>query len=253
MTRISFLYDRGNADGSIGGAELTMREFSAAAPENAEPVELSDAQTVVIGNCTSFGPDLIDELSGKRVIRYHNDLARHEHPDLREWLDRNATHAFCSQLHQDHYGLDGVWPNIPPALDLKRFGPSRQVKRNGKRSGAVAVASFQNPDKGAQLLAEWAAANGGLTVYGTGSYVPDSPAIDFRGALPYENVPNVLWAAETFVHLPTAVEPFGRAVVEAWAAGCELVVNELVGALGYLRSNHDALRSAARDFWRLAL
>lgn len=244
---VAFVFDQGNADGSVGGAELTLREFAAAG----ETCDLSDAETVVVGNCVTFGPELIDDLKSKRVIRYHNDLARHENDELRKWLNANATHIFTSPLHQELYGLDGAWPNIPPAVDLRRFRVSRQSKRNGKRSGAVCIASFQNHGKGAQLLAEYAKANGGLTVYGTGSCVPGSPDIDFQGPLPYEKVQNVLWEAETFVHLPTAIEPFGRAVVEAWAAGCRLVINGNVGARHWIENEPGKLESASEDFWKV--
>ena len=51
------------------------------------------------------------------------------------------------------------------------------------------------------------------------------------------------------MHLPTEPEPFGRAVVEAWAAGCQLVVNGLVGAVHYLQHDPGALETAAADFW----
>jgi hypothetical protein len=37
-------------------------------------------------------------------------------------------------------------------------------------------------------------------------------------------MPALLAQYETFVFLPTVIEPFGRLVAEAWAAGCELVV-----------------------------
>ena len=50
---------------------------------------------------------------------------------------------------------------------------------------------------------------------------------------------------ERFVFLPTTVEPFGRAVVEAWAAGCELIVNRNVGALHWLE-NPDGLEHRGR-------
>ena len=62
--------------------------------------------------------------------------------------------------------------------------------------------------------------------------------------------PEILGRYERFVFLPTTVEPFGRAVVEAWAAGCELIVNRNVGALHWLE-NPAGLRTAAADFWSL--
>jgi hypothetical protein len=42
-------------------------------------------------------------------------------------------------------------------------------------------------------------------------------------------------------------------VVEAWAAGCGLIVNSQVGALFYLDGEHERLMTAADDFWALAL
>lgn len=246
--RVCFLFDQGNADGSTGGAELTMREF-AAAPEGVEITDLEPAGTVVIGNCVSLPAETIGALEGKRVIRYHNDLARHEAPELREWLEQNATHLFTSPLHRDRYGLDGEI--VPPAIDLHRFRPPRQARRNTERKGAVAIASFQNPGKGAQLLGEWAIDNEPLTVYGTGSFFPSGPRVDFRGPLPYEQVPQILWAAERFVHLPFAIEPFGRCVVEAWAAGCEVVANGNVGALHFIEHEPERLESALDDFWQI--
>jgi len=58
---------------------------------------------------------------------------------------------------------------------------------------------------------------------------------------------------QTFVFLPTVIEPFGRTVAEAWAAGCEIVTNGLVGARYWLEENPDALDTAAEDFWGVVL
>lgn len=250
--RAAFVADQGNADGTIGGAELTMREFALAARDNVQLVDsLDKADAVIVGNCVSFSPQIVEQLAGKRVVRYHNDLARHEHPQLREWLEHHATHVFTSPLHQRLYDLDGDWPNVPPPIDLSAFRPSREHRRHGKRAGACAVAPWQNPGKGQHLLAEWANENGVVDVYGTGPYVPHGIGLRYCGPLKPEEVAATLWQYETFVHLPTAPEPFGRAVVEAWAAGCKLVVNEQVGALHYLLREPEKLESAAADFWQL--
>ena len=58
---------------------------------------------------------------------------------------------------------------------------------------------------------------------------------------------------ERFVFLPTVIEPFGRVVVEAWAAGCELVINDLVGARYWIEHDPDRIRTAGTDFWELVL
>jgi glycosyltransferase involved in cell wall biosynthesis len=58
---------------------------------------------------------------------------------------------------------------------------------------------------------------------------------------------------ETFVFLPTVIEPFGRLVVEAWAAGCRIVTNNLVGAKWWIENEPGKLDTAAQDFWRVVL
>lgn len=251
--KVAFLYDPGNADGTLGGAELTMREFMEAAPEGVEVAEVEEADAVVVGNCTSFSADIIDSLRGKRITRYHHDLARHEHPELCEWLEQNATHIFTSPLHQMKYGLNGVWPNIPPAIDLSRFQPNRQSRRHGKREGNVSIACWQNAGKGAQLLYEWSERNGLVDIYGTGNFAPFGETLSYKGPLDPGQVPEVLWGYERFIFLPSAVEPFGRSVVEAWSAGCKLTVNANVGARYWLEENPEGLESAARDFWSVVL
>jgi glycosyltransferase involved in cell wall biosynthesis len=53
--------------------------------------------------------------------------------------------------------------------------------------------------------------------------------------------------------LPTVIEPFGRLVAEAWAAGCRIVTNDLVGAKYWIQNDPDAIETAAEDFWKLVL
>jgi hypothetical protein len=58
---------------------------------------------------------------------------------------------------------------------------------------------------------------------------------------------------QTFVFLPTAFEPCGRAVIEAWASGLKLVLNRNVGARHWIEREPDALWTAAERFWREVL
>jgi hypothetical protein len=156
--KVAWLHDAGNADGTKGGAELTMDEFKAAAPKGVtfDP----DGETVVIGNCVTISPEIIPSLEGRRVIRYHHDLARHEPEELREWLDENAEHVFTSPLHRERYSIK--WRGheshvIPPALKLNRFRQNREQRRKSKRQGTVMVGSWQNPGKGGVLMSNWLA------------------------------------------------------------------------------------------------
>lgn len=247
--KVCFLYDPGNADGTLGGAELTMTEFRWDTPDSVQIVDCTNvADTVVVGNCVTFS-DIRPDLQGKRVFRYHNDLARHESPELREWLELHATHIFTSPLHRMKYGRPDSLI-CPPAINLSAFRPNRQTRRNPKRKGAVSIGAWQNPGKGQHLLREWSErANTPLDVYGTGAHIPTGPTLEYMGPLDYSRVPQTLWSYETFVFLPTAIEPFGRTVVEAWAAGCEIVTNENVGAKHFIENDPEALDHAAEMFW----
>ena len=250
--KVAWLHDEANADGTKGGAELTMDEFRAAAPAW---VEFSaDANTVVVGNCVSFQPELVKELEGKRVIRYHHDLSYHEHPVVREWMDEHAEHVFTSPLHLKEYRPAAERAArakiIPPALPLERFKPNRQQRRHGKRQGIVTFASWQNPNKGAHLVSETLFRQGlEADCYGHGAHVPYGDHIHLKGGYEPQELPQILWQYEQFIFLPNVVEPFGRCVVEAWAAGLEVLTNDLVGAKWFLENDPVALRTAAKTFW----
>jgi hypothetical protein len=56
------------------------------------------------------------------------------------------------------------------------------------------------------------------------------------------------------VRLPAEViEPFGRLVAEAYAAGCEIVTNNLVGAKWWIENDQLALENPAERFWKEVL
>ena len=69
--------------------------------------------------------------------------------------------------------------------------------------------------------------------------------------VPHEQVPALLNRARSFVFLPRWPEPQGRVVVEAALCGCELEVNENVGALSFgLAPDDPALcEGAASEWW----
>jgi len=56
---------------------------------------------------------------------------------------------------------------------------------------------------------------------------------NYLGKLPYSDIPNVMSRAKNFVFLPRWPEPQGRVVVEAALSGCNLIVNENVGAMSF--------------------
>jgi hypothetical protein len=234
--------------GYVGGAELTCAEFKAAAPEGVEVVDVpwdkfeTGFDVTVVHNHFQYHDADLESITG-RVVRYYHDVRpQRVKPDLA---------IFCSPLQRDYMGLEGVC--IPPALNLSAFKPNRQHRRNGKREGTCSIAQWRNPGKGAFLIEEWAEANGPVTVYGEGEFFPRGPNIDFMGPLDQAAVAQTLWEYERFVFLPFEQEPYCRSVVEAWAAGCEVVTNDLIGARHWIANDPDALTTAADDFWQAVL
>ena len=135
-------------------------------------------------------------------------------------------------------GLNGVC--VPPALDLGRY---RALATSNHRAGACCVGRMAY-GKGSERLAEYTEP---VDVYST---VPLASSGNLRYQGEAEDVPKVLAQYERFVFLPTAFEPFGRSVIEAWAAGLQLVINRNVGARYWLEHDQQALETAAQDFWR---
>lgn len=228
--------------GYVGGAELTMAEFEKAAPDGVEIVHCTPGKVkkgldrYVVGNHLTFSADDRANLTGK-TVRYYHDIRRQTvAPDVA---------ICCSPLQARFMGLIDA-QHIPPALDLHRFSGAK-----GKRDGTLALGAWHNTGKGQQLLSEWAAENGPVDVYGDGPFVPRGYDLTPKGVVAPKDVPKLLQRYKRLVHLPTDLEPFGRAVVEAWASKLELIVNRNVGATYWITERPDALKTAGADFWEV--
>jgi hypothetical protein len=248
MTRVGWLADEA---GYVGGAELTTAEFRAAAPEGVEIVDCPPGAVVkhldayVVQNCVLYTPKDLARTRGN-LIKYWHDVGPHIQPGMRDWLDTHAQHICCSPVQAEYMGLDDAIC-IPPPVDLARFEQAA-AEVNGSRSGAVSVGQWRNYGKAPHRAAQWAEDHGGIDFFGTGVFAPrDAKEVD------YDDMPALLAQYETFVHLPIVIEPFGRLVAEAWAAGCEIVTNNLVGAKWWITEKPDALYTAGSDFWRTVL
>jgi glycosyltransferase involved in cell wall biosynthesis len=239
--------------GYVGGGELTQRELRAAAPDDIEVVDMRPGEIAAscsiyaIHNCATYDPKEIAVLKDAPAVwKYWNDVGSWYGQDFHDVLADVARPICCSRLQADYMGLDDA-ALIPPPIDLSRFEDAA-ADVDGNRAGAVSVAQWRSVGKGAHAALEWAAGNGGADFYGGGVFAPEGSR-----ELAYEGMPALLARYQSFVFLPTVIEPFGRLVVEAWAAGCELVVNELVGAVGWIRDDPGAIRTAAADYWALIL
>lgn len=253
MTRVGWLIDEVPFP---GGAEMTAAEFRAAAPEGVEVVDCrpgevpKDLDRYVIHNCLTYRvEDLTENLADRPIIKYWHDVAPHLDVTFKRFLVQTARNVCCSPLQADAMGFGDRTDVhlIPPAIDLAPF-VAAGAEANGSRRGNVSVGSWANPGKAPHLAADWGAEHGGLDFYGGGVCAPAGSR-----PVPHSTLPLLLANYERFVFLPTALEPFGRTVVEAWAAGCEVVTNGLVGARYWIEERPEGLGTAAEDFWKAVL
>ena len=234
-----------------GGAELTAAEFRAAAPAGVQIVAcapgeletLSSCEAVCLHNTVTYPAETIEALEGKPVLRYWHDMAWADGPIV-QWSLKHAVSVFTSPLHRDRFPHEAPAGArcIPPPV---RLG---EVPRRKRSRGACWLGSGQHAGKGVLQACEWAEANEPVDFWGPVE-LAETPRVRVKGVVPHDHVPTILRLYERFVFLPTHPEPFGRAVVEAWAAGCELIVNRNVGALHWLE-RPAAIERAADDFWR---
>jgi hypothetical protein len=74
------------------------------------------------------------------------------------------------------------------------------------------------------------------------------------GRVEHHDVPALMGRFQRFLFLPYAIEPFGLTVVEAWASGLDLVVDEeKVGAMWWLKERPDDVDRGAEMFWDTVL
>lgn len=257
--RVGWLADRG---GVLGGAELTQAEFRAAAPPGVEIVDCPPPVLIdgtpsgdrvdetcdryVVHNAVMYGRDDLRPIEGRPAVKFWHDTGPWLQPGVQDWLRENTRPVCCSPLQADHLGL-GDAATIPPPINLDRFRAAADAM-NGQRAGMVSVGSWRNYGKAPHRVKRWAAENGPVDFFGGGPLAPEGSV-----EVPYDDMPALLASYDTFVFLPSVIEPFGRVVAEAWAAGCEVVTNGLVGAAYWLRERPDAIETAADDFWQEVL
>lgn len=241
--------------GYIGGAELDALELLKAAPEwadivicHAEAVE-GDCDAYIVHNCNDFSEALIPLLGGKPVIKRVYDLWMDGNDKLRRWLLRNATLILpVSPLQHRAMRWEIQTPveYIPCTVDVPKF----RAADNAHRAGAAWIGRLY-PGKGLDAAQQWAVEHETqIDVYGFGALEHNiSDPLRYLGKLSPQDVPGALAQYETFVFLPDAVEPCGRSVVEAWAAGCKVATNGNCGAAWWIQNKPEALENSAAMFW----
>lgn len=246
--------------GIRGGAELSSETLKRDAPDwvdsivdcppNKRPPD--DVALFVVQNCITYHPRWIEELTLKPVVKCVRDPWYAGSPVLRRWLlDNVDLLVFNSPVQRKafDYPFNAPYVDVPPPLNLQPFRDAALPE--GEREGNVFVGRA-DVFKGTHTAIDWALReNEPLDLYGTkwGEYGPLPDTIRFRDEVEYDRMPYILGRARRFVFFPMWPEAFGRAVAEAWAAGCELVTGGRIGALWWIANRPDDLDRGAELFW----
>lgn len=258
--RVGWLADRSSY---TGGAELATQLLRDRAPAGVEIVDCAPGRVVpdldvyALGNVTQYEARELDFFMGSPMVKLVHDLWPHGDPELRERVLDEALVLFISPLQRTAFPYPVRRERmIPTPIELERFRELRETYSRDERDAAVWLGAMTGPHKGLAEAIAWAELHDEvLACYGVGPVRPPANhpnAIDY-GELAYEDVPEVLSGYRRFVYLPPAPEPVGRAVLEAWAAGCELITNGNVGAAYWIRSRPRDVERGAEMFWRSLL
>lgn len=255
MKRIGWLADAGKYE---GGAEMAAREAASHAPSGVTVVPCppdavrEDVDAYVVNNCTQYTHDAIAFLSRKPVVKIQHDVWPYGDPTLRTWLLKNARLFILGSPVQAEclpWKIEGKQVFVPHSVG---FEPFRNAARKAtKREGVIWIGRIER-GKGIEQARAWAMKEGvTVDVYGYGSQVMTVRApLLYKGQVNYKDVPALLARYEKFLFLPIEAEPYNRATVEAYAAGCELVVNRNVGPLWWIENDPKSMEDAHNLMWR---
>lgn len=251
--KILWLTDYTTVEVPAGGAEITDSyviaagqalgyEIEVARPCNLRSNVLERNDIVVFSNCYEFPKPARDRvMATKPYIVYSHDSGRwmevlKKHPEMMQGA--KAT-VFLSPLHRDCFQkfLKGV-KNIlliPPHI------PYEFYDKGHERINKVMFVGNIHEGKGVAEIIEFARTNKDMLFdfyYNRSSNVLLSqlkklPNCKLVGYVPKEEIYNNYNKYKYFIHIPRHYESFGRAVGEAFLCGCELIVNERVGAVSY--------------------
>lgn len=258
ILRIGWLQDPSDY---LGGAELESRLVRQRAPEWVEIVQcppgeiVADVDLYIVQNCTRYGHEAMFTLEHRPVIKRVHDMYTNGNGTLRRWMLDNALLMMSSPLHVARFPwqYSGQVVLCPSAIDVPAIRAA--ASQNGfKKSPFLWLGRFW-PGKGLENLEEWAAIeNVEVDVYGFGplvEVVKAYPHLNFCGEVAPEDVADIMRRYETFVFLPSGVEPYSRTVVEAWVAGMFIKTNGNVGATWWLQTSPGAITQGATYFWNL--
>jgi glycosyltransferase involved in cell wall biosynthesis len=273
-----FIHDHDVTEIPDGGAQQTTAELirrcpydiDLALPATIDGFDLEAFDLLIVSNCKFFSrPQLERILAHRCFIKHERDyynLVHDDHVDIRKAMFEKARAAvFLSpghamQFQAEHPDIDWSGVNLavsPPPVDPAKFNPW-----GSRRRPVYAFTAALHQHKGVDNFVNMARLNPGMKfeAYGRGPLRPQLEEVDnieYKGTIPFEDMPDLFNEVAGFVHLPNWLEPYGRAAAEARLCGCEVVVNDRVGAATFPWFwDYPVLMvkmlKAAGDFWKNA-
>jgi len=253
--RIGWVFD---SPDYVGGAELNRAALEKEAPDWAELVPMTEStlaagmDAYIVHNCTKFRANRITAFGDAPVIKYVVDVWPTGDAKLRDWfLRKSAAVILVSPPLRDwlRWTIHVPVEYAPSGIDFDAFRAAAE-QWGESRSGTLWLGRAW-PGKGLRASMRWARANDvDMDVYGFGPTIAAAGTM-YRGRALPQDVARIMAEHERFVHLPSAPDPCPRTVIEAWAAGCDLVTNENEGSLWWIQHNPDELPRAATRFWEI--
>lgn len=236
-----------------GGAEITDDHVIRAGeelgyninvirPNSLRSNVLSKADIVVFSNCYEFpNPAKRKVMEEKPYIVYSHDSGRWSHvlKDNPDMMKNSLATIFLSPLHRDCFSKYLTEVNntllIPPHIPYTFFDKGEE------RVNKIMFVGNIHEGKGIYQIIDYAKDNPKLIF---DFYYKRSSQKAFHqlkklkncnlvGYVPKEKIHENYNIYKYFIHIPVHQESFGRAVGEAYLSGCDLIVNDRVGALSY--------------------
>jgi glycosyltransferase involved in cell wall biosynthesis len=204
-------------------------------------VESSDV--IIFSNCYEFmSPARKSLIETKPYIVFTHDSGRwmsvvKEHPSM---LKNSLANIFLSPLHRDcfkAYLPEQTNQNllVPPHIPVDFYDMGRE------RVNRVMFAGNIHSGKGVQDIIEFAKVHPNIHIdffYNRSqsnlvAQLKQLKNCHLKGYRPKEEIFECYNKYKYFMHIPQHQEAFGRAVGEAFLCGCDLIVNDRVGAMSY--------------------
>lgn len=277
--KVAFIHDHHLNEIPDGGAQITTAELIRCCPFditflNPKTIDFHDLQSfskLIISNCKFFNDEQMNRiLAHPCFIKFERDfynLANIGHGRFRKMLfEQSARNIFLSPLHYERFKeihKDIEWEDAKVSLhhvpvDIKKFNP-RGLPRRNVYAFVGALVSHKGIDNLFSIANQLPEIT--IEVYGRGfpeyeELICKYPNMAYMGMVPYDDMPSIYNNVKGFIFLPSEIEPFGRVVAEARLCGCEMVLNEKVGAKSYewfweYDEFWEKMRTAGETFWEL--